>query len=65
VPSEFVYVDSELDSFPAPSVRPLWDSSALSHILKRQKPILAEFDRALRESSISVLAYLASRRPAP
>jgi hypothetical protein len=64
VPSEFVYVDSELDAFPAPSVRPLWDSTALSRLLKRQEPILSEFERVLREASASVLKFLASRQPA-
>jgi hypothetical protein len=65
VSSEFVYVDSELDTFPAPSVRPLWDSKALKQLLRRQEPILAEYDRALRESAKAVLDYLAKRRPAP
>jgi hypothetical protein len=61
VPSEFVYVDSELDTFPAPAVRPMWDSTALFRLLKRQELILQEFDRALRQTCETVLAYLATR----
>jgi len=65
VPREFWYVDSELDGFPAPSVRPLWSVDALGQLLRRQEPILAEFDRTLREAAQSVLDYLARREPAP
>ena len=62
VPTEFVYVDSELDTFPAPAVRPLWDSEALSKLLERQEPILQEYERALRSAAEEVLAFLDARR---
>jgi hypothetical protein len=65
VPREFWYVDSELDSFPPPPVQPLWDSNALAKLLGRQEPILAEYDRMLREAAHSVLDYLAKRVVAP
>jgi hypothetical protein len=65
IPSEFAYVDSELDTFPAPAVRPMWNSQALSRLLQSQEPILKEFDRALREACEEVLAHLATRGPAP
>lgn len=62
VPREFVYVDSELDTFPAPAVRPLWDSAALSKLLKRQDPMLERYDRAIREAAKEVIVFLDARQ---
>jgi hypothetical protein len=61
IPSEVVYIDSELDSYPSPAVRPLWDSGALTRLLSRQKPLLQEYERVLREAAEVVLVRLAER----
>ena len=63
VPSEFVYVDSELDGFPAPSVQRLWNADALEQLFGQRRTILAEYERAVRDAAITVLDYLAKRTP--
>jgi hypothetical protein len=63
VPSEFVYVDSELDGFPAPSVQGFWNPDALEQLFGQQRSILAEYERAARDAATKVLDYLAKRTP--
>src|SRR5581483_464842 len=48
VPTEFVYIDDELDNVPHPKQYPLWEPSALREKLRQWEPMLAEFHRLAR-----------------
>ena len=60
VPSEFAYIDSELDSIPMPAQYGNWDPAALSARLAEAQPLLDSYGRAARESAREILAALES-----
>ena len=61
VPSEFVYIDSELDDVPAPDQWPQWQPAALRRLLARWQPTLRAFEESARAGCEAVLARLDAR----
>ena len=60
VPSEFVYIDSELDEIPLPTQYHQWEPAALAKKLAESAPRLEEFERAARVAAQDMLRQLES-----
>jgi hypothetical protein len=60
IPDEFVYIDSELDDIPPPEQRFRWDQAAWKRVRGLEAPVLAEYERAARLASVSLLKRLES-----
>ena len=58
VPSEFAYIDSELDDIPLPAQYHQWDPSALAEILSKSEPRLRAFESGARAAATVMLAVL-------
>ena len=58
VPSEFAYIDSELDEIPMPAEYHRWEPSALAAKLAEEQPRLQEFQRAAMEAARQLLHTL-------
>jgi hypothetical protein len=61
VPWDFVYIDSELDSIPAPQVRADWDPAALRRVLSEAEATLASYEKTVRDALESVLEMVDAR----
>jgi hypothetical protein len=60
VPSEFAYIDSELDDVPLPAQYDQWNPDALATKLAESAPRLQEFERAARVVAQEMLQTLES-----
>jgi hypothetical protein len=58
VPTEFSYIDSELDDIPLPAQFHQWDPTALAEKLKRSEPRLRAFDLGARAAARAMLGAL-------
>jgi hypothetical protein len=58
VPSEFTYIDSELDDIPPPAQYHQWDPAALADKLSESEPRLRAFELGARAAAKAMLAAL-------
>lgn len=61
IPLGFLYIDSELDSIPSPSVRSLWRPAALAKLLDRNRALLAGYEFAVRQAVAVLLQHIEAR----
>lgn len=61
IPLDFLYIDSELDAFPAPAVRSMWKPAALAKLLKKNAALLAGYELAVRHAVAALLERLEAR----
>jgi hypothetical protein len=58
VPSEFAYIDSELDDIPLPAQYHEWDPEALAEKLRKSKPRLRAFESGAQAAAKAMLDAL-------
>jgi len=58
VPTEFAYINSELDEIPMPAQYSSWNEQALAAKLAEWQPRLVEFERAARDAARGMLLKL-------
>jgi hypothetical protein len=58
VPSEFTYIDSELDEIPLPAQYHLWEPAALAEKLRESEPRLHAFELGARSAAREMLEVL-------
>jgi hypothetical protein len=64
-PTEFAYINSELDSIPLPAHYPLWDGEALARKLVESQPRMQAFEEAARAAAEDLLNQLQLLRETP